>query len=90
MTDEKKKLYEDACAKYRRYKEAAEIAKELEREWLLAKARFEQLDREDAEKDGRYRKVTANTKKKFVEARELTLDEIKAVAKTLGINLEEE
>ena len=86
MSPELKKAYEDACQAYKEYKKSLEQTTKLEKIWLDSKRRFEFLDREAAESDGRLRKVTVKDGK-AIEGMNFTKEQVIALAARLGIDL---
>lgn len=86
--DNARKELKDAYTKY-------EILKisflEAEGEWMKKKKIFEKYDYELALEDGRRTILPpAGTKKTPAKPVELTLEQIKSIANTLGISIEEE
>lgn len=60
---------------------------EAEKDWLKKSRRFRSFDYELALTDGRLKKIPSGGEKKVKKAPELTLEQLKSIAATLGVSI---
>ena len=84
IVDQARKEAEVAYTKYALLKEAYVKA---ENDYLHKSRRFQNFDRELAETDGRLKKLPPQGQRKEKKQPELTVDQLRKIAATLGINI---